>query len=85
MELKLNFDLLFCQFQFSFNQTKMDRMPPWGKEEVILPIEGLEAIKLNDFQGLDQEAAARMMNVRLLGESWLRQWPFGGNTSNRGW
>ena len=38
-------------------------MPPWGKEEVILPIEGLEAIKLNDFQGLDQETAARMMNV----------------------
>ena len=39
------------------------RMPPWGKQEVILPIEGLEAIKLNDFQGLDQETAARMMNV----------------------
>ncbi len=38
------------------------RMPP-GKEEVILPIEGLEAIKLNDFQGLDQETSARMMNV----------------------
>ncbi len=36
------------------------RMPPRGKEEVILPI---EAIKLNDFQGLDQETAARMMNV----------------------
>ena len=49
------------------------RMPPWGKEEVILPIEGLEAIKLNDFQGLDQETAARMMNVRPLGESWLRR------------
>jgi predicted DNA-binding protein (UPF0251 family) len=61
------------------------RMPPWGKEEVILPIEGLEAIKLNDFQGLDQETAARMMNVRPLGESWLRQGPFGGNTSNREW
>ena len=40
-----------------------NRMPPWGKEEVILPIEGLEAVKLNDFQGLDQETAARMMNV----------------------
>jgi predicted DNA-binding protein (UPF0251 family) len=40
-----------------------NRMPPWGKEEVVLPIEGLEAIKLNDFQGLDQETAARMMNV----------------------
>jgi len=37
--------------------------PPWGTEEVTLSIEGLEAIKLNDHQGLDQETAARMMNV----------------------
>ena len=37
--------------------------PPWGREEVILSIEGLEAIRLNDFQGLDQETAANMMNV----------------------
>jgi predicted DNA-binding protein (UPF0251 family) len=28
-----------------------------------LPIEGLEAIRLSDFQGLDQEAAAGMMDV----------------------
>ncbi len=40
-----------------------DRIPPWGREEVFLPIEGLEAIRLNDFQGLDQETAAKMMNV----------------------
>ena len=40
-----------------------NRMPPWGREEAILSLEGLEAIKLNDFQGLDQETAARMMNV----------------------
>jgi predicted DNA-binding protein (UPF0251 family) len=40
-----------------------NRIPPWGREEIILPIEDLEAIKLNDFQGLDQETAARMMNV----------------------
>ncbi|MDY6971485.1 MAG: DUF134 domain-containing protein [Thermodesulfobacteriota bacterium] len=38
-------------------------VPPWGREEVVLPIEGLEAIKMNDFQGLDQETSARMMNV----------------------
>jgi len=38
-------------------------MPPWGRQEVFLPIEALEAIKLSDFQGLDQETAARMMNV----------------------
>jgi predicted DNA-binding protein (UPF0251 family) len=40
-----------------------NRMPPWGREEAILSLEGLEAIKLNDFQCLDQETAARMMNV----------------------
>jgi predicted DNA-binding protein (UPF0251 family) len=38
-------------------------MSPWGEQEVFLPIEGLEAIKLSDFQGLDQETAAGMMNV----------------------
>jgi len=38
-------------------------VPPWGREEVVLSIEGLEAIRLNDFQGMDQETAARMMNV----------------------
>ena len=31
-----------------------NRMPPWGREEVSLPSEGLEANKLSDFQGLDQ-------------------------------
>ncbi len=40
-----------------------DRVPPWGKNEVVLPIEGLEAIRLSDFQGLDQKTAAKMMNV----------------------
>lgn len=39
------------------------RTPPWGREETFLPIEGLEAIRLSDFQGLDQERAAMMMNV----------------------
>jgi predicted DNA-binding protein (UPF0251 family) len=38
-------------------------MPPWGREEVILPVEGLETIRLADYQGLDQETAAGMMNV----------------------
>jgi predicted DNA-binding protein (UPF0251 family) len=40
-----------------------NRMPPWGPEETILPIEGLEAIRLSDFEGLDQETAAMRMNV----------------------
>jgi predicted DNA-binding protein (UPF0251 family) len=37
--------------------------PPWGREDAFLPVEGLEAIRLSDFQGMDQETAARMMNV----------------------
>jgi predicted DNA-binding protein (UPF0251 family) len=40
-----------------------NKMPPWGKEEIVLPIEGLEAIRLSDFEGLDHEAAAIRMNV----------------------
>jgi len=52
-----------------------NRFPPWGEEETVLPVEGLEAIRLSDFQGLDQEEAASMMNVsrqtfgRILGEA----------------
>jgi predicted DNA-binding protein (UPF0251 family) len=37
--------------------------PPWGRKEAFLTIEGLEAIRLIDFQGMDQETAAKMMNV----------------------
>jgi predicted DNA-binding protein (UPF0251 family) len=50
-------------------------VPPWGREEAFLPLEGLEAIRLIDFQGLDQESAANLMNVsrqtfgRILGEA----------------
>lgn len=40
-----------------------NKTPPWGREEVFLPIEGLEAIRLSDFQGMDQESAAGLMNV----------------------
>ena len=52
-----------------------NRFPPWGEEEIVLSVEGLEAIRLSDFQGLDQETAANMMNVsrqtfgRILGEA----------------
>jgi len=31
--------------------------------EVILPVEGLEALRLAEVEGLDQEAAAQMMGV----------------------
>lgn len=40
-----------------------NQIPPWGRGENVLSIEGLEAINLNDFQGLDQVTAAKMMNV----------------------
>ena len=40
-----------------------DQTPPWGQAVAVLPVEGFEAIKLNDFEGLDQESAAKMMNV----------------------
>ena len=31
-----------------------NRVPPWGRGEIVLPVEGLEAIRLSDFEGLDQ-------------------------------
>ena len=40
-----------------------NRFPSWGREEIILSIEGLEAIRLSDFEGLVQESAAIRMNV----------------------
>ncbi|MBW2029798.1 MAG: DUF134 domain-containing protein [Deltaproteobacteria bacterium] len=55
--------LRFVQGRPIVNAFVPNRMPPWGREEVYLPLEGLEAIRLIDFQGFDQETAARMMNV----------------------
>jgi len=40
-----------------------NRFPPWGREEITLSIEGLEALRLSDYEGLDQEEAAGRMNV----------------------
>lgn len=40
-----------------------ENTPPWGRRATVLPLEGLEAIRLSDHQGLDQETAATMMNV----------------------
>jgi predicted DNA-binding protein (UPF0251 family) len=40
-----------------------NRIPPWGREEIVLPVEGLEAIRLSDFQSQDHDSAAKMMNV----------------------
>jgi predicted DNA-binding protein (UPF0251 family) len=38
-------------------------MPPWGRHETTLPLEGFEALRLSDYQGLDHETSATMMNV----------------------
>lgn len=40
-----------------------DSTPPWGREEAHLPLEGLEALRFADLQGMDQDAAAGLMNV----------------------
>lgn len=40
-----------------------NRLPPWGRQEVVLPVEGFEALRLSDFEGLDQELAAGRMEV----------------------
>ncbi len=40
-----------------------DPVPPWGSVEAVLSVEGLEAIRLSDLMGMDQESAAMMMNV----------------------
>jgi len=38
-------------------------IPPWGHVEIVLPLEGFEAIRLSDFERLDHETAASRMNV----------------------
>jgi predicted DNA-binding protein (UPF0251 family) len=54
---------------------KPQGVPLSGLRGVVLPVEGLEALRLSDVEGLDQEAAAAMMNVsrptfsRVLGEA----------------
>ncbi|HDZ90088.1 MAG: DUF134 domain-containing protein [Deltaproteobacteria bacterium] len=53
----------FVQVPPLVNGFQPNRFPPWGREEIVLPVEGLEAIRLNDFEGLDQETAANRMGV----------------------
>jgi len=45
------------------NVFKPKGIPTRELEEVVLPIEGLEALRLSDLEKLDQEAAAVRMNV----------------------
>jgi len=42
---------------------KPQGVPAWRLAEVTLPVEGLEALRLADLEGLDHEAAAARMGV----------------------
>ena len=53
----------YVSFRPIVNSFIPSQPPPWGKEQVILSIEGLEAVRLSDFEGLDHETAAQRMNV----------------------
>ena len=53
----------FVQGRPIVNAFVPDQPPPWGREEVVLTVEGLEAIRLSDFQGMDHDSGAKMMNV----------------------
>ncbi len=45
------------------NVFKPQGIPARNLEEVALPVEGLETLRLSDFEKLDQETAAARMNV----------------------
>ena len=45
------------------NAFKPQGIPARDLQEVVLPIEGLEALRLSDLDKLDQEAAAARMNI----------------------
>jgi predicted DNA-binding protein (UPF0251 family) len=45
------------------NAFKPQGIPARDLEEVVLPVEGLEALRLSDLDKLDQEVAAGRMNI----------------------
>jgi predicted DNA-binding protein (UPF0251 family) len=55
--------LRYVQMPPVINCFRPNRLPPWGGAVILLSIEGLEAVRLSDFEGLDQETAAQRMNV----------------------
>lgn len=65
----------FVQAQPLVTLFKPQGAPAWQLEEVTLSVEGLEVIRLVDWEGLDQEVAAARMGVsrptlsRILAES----------------
>ena len=40
-----------------------EQHPPWGLDDITLTIEGLEAIRLCDYEGFEQQAAAERMEI----------------------
>jgi len=53
----------YVSFRPIVNAFIPSKQPPWGKEQVILTIEGLEALRLCDFEGFDHEEASKRMNI----------------------
>ena len=53
----------FIQGQPMANRFHPNRVPEADVKTVILPVEGLEAIRLNDLEGLDQETSSQSMGV----------------------
>lgn len=45
------------------NLFRPEGIPATAVQEVILPVEGLEALRLSDLEGLDHETAAERMDV----------------------
>ena len=45
------------------NAFKPQGIPARDIEEVVVPVEGLEALRLSDLERLDQETAAARMNI----------------------
>jgi len=53
----------FVQGQPMANRFHPNRAPETDVKTVFLPVEGLESIRLNDFEGLDQETSSQSMGV----------------------
>ena len=53
----------FVQDQPMANRFHPNRIVDADVKAVLLPVEGLESIRLSDFEGLDQEASSQKMGV----------------------
>ena len=53
----------FVQGQLMASRFRPNKAPETDVKTVFLPVEGLEAIRLNDLESLDQEASSRNMGI----------------------